>query len=120
MPEQHDIYHVRVLGHLDEQSVDGLEGWAMTSRASGETLLSGPVADQAALHAVLARLRDLNLPLLLVARSNCPCPKRCPRHGLCPECAANHGAKGKLPYCFREKGRWERQCAALLDASRAG
>jgi hypothetical protein len=87
---------------------------------NGQTMLVGPVADQAALHGVLAKMRDLNLPLLLVAQADCPCPKNCPRHGHCRECMANHSAKNKLPYCLRSKTRWDRHCAALLEASRAG
>ncbi|MEJ2212349.1 MAG: nitroreductase family protein [Anaerolineae bacterium] len=65
----------------------------------------------------LARLHNLGLPLLLVARTGCPCSKRsCPRHGRCTECAAYHAGKGKLPYCFRSRGRWEKQCLALTGA----
>jgi hypothetical protein len=111
----HQIYHIRVKGHLDEKWRDWFDGFVMVPRASGETLLTGPVADQAALYGVLSRIRDLNVPLLLLAQTDCPCPKRCPRHGLCQECAAYHSAKGKLPYCSRSKTKWDRQCAALVE-----
>ena len=125
MADRQGIYHIRVEGSLDEKWADWFEGFVMAARSvtrppNGETLLAGPVADQAALHGVLAKLRDLNVPLLLLAQADCPCPKRCPRHGQCQACAAYHGAKGKLPYCFRSKTRWERHCMALLEASRAG
>ena len=118
MADRQEIYYIRVEGSLDAKWADWFDGFVMASRVSGETLLTGPVADQAALHGVLAKLRDLNVPLLLLAQAECPCPKRCPRHGQCQACAAYHGAKGKLPYCSRNKTRWERRCAALLEALR--
>jgi len=110
-----DIYHIRVGSHLDDRWADWFEGFAIVPRASGETLLTGVVADQAALHGVLTKIRDLNLPLLLVARADCPCPKNCPRHACCAECATYHGAKGKIPYCLRERTKWDKQCAALTQ-----
>jgi hypothetical protein len=36
-------------------------------------------------------------------RSDCPCPKKCPRHGRCTECREYHGRKNHLPYCERDK-----------------
>jgi hypothetical protein len=111
-----DIYHIRVKGSLDEKWADWFEGFAMTSRDGGETLLSGAVVDQAALHGALARIRNLGLPLLLVAQIGCPCSsKNCHLRGQCCECAAHHGEKGKLPYCFRTKTRWDKQCTALTE-----
>jgi hypothetical protein len=108
------IYHIRVKGNLDEKWVGWFEGFEMTARDSGETLLTGPVVDQAALHGVLDKIHSLGLPLLLVAQIECPCTKkRCPRRGQCRECAAYHGAKGKLPYCFRARTKWDRQCKAF-------
>lgn len=111
-----DIYHIRVKGGLDEKWADWFEGFVMASRDTGETLLSGAVQDQAALHGALAKIHSLGLPLLLVARTDCPCSKaNCPRRGLCSECVAFHGSKGKLPYCFRAKTRWDKQCIALTE-----
>jgi hypothetical protein len=113
----HTIYHIRVKGNLDQKWADWFEGFVMASRGNGETLLSGQVADQAALHGVLARVHRLGLPLLLAARTGCPCSKRnCPRHGQCHECAAYHGGRGKLPYCFRPGTRWDKRCIALAEA----
>jgi hypothetical protein len=87
----------------------------MASRESGETLLNGPVADQAALHGVLNRIHSLGLSLLLVARSGCPCTsKNCPRRGQCQACAAHHAANGKQPYCFRG-GKWDKRCTVLIE-----
>ena len=62
------LYHIRVQGILDEKWSDWFDGFAITPQADDETLLAGPVADQAALHGLLAKIRDLGLPLLSVKR----------------------------------------------------
>lgn len=112
-----DIYHIRVQGALDEKWADWFEGFVMVARDNGETVLSGPVADQAALQGVLAKIHNLGLPLLLLARTGCPCSKRnCPRHGQCRECATYHGDRGQLPHCFRTRNRWDKQITALTGA----
>ena len=109
-----NIYHIRVKGTLDAKWADWFEGFVMASRDNGETLLAGPVVDQAALQGLLGRIHSLGLPLQLVARTGCPCSsKKCPRHGQCQECAAYHGAQGKLPFCLRAKTRWDKKCSAL-------
>ncbi len=61
-------YQIRVQGVLDEKWSDWFEGLIVTPQADGKTLLTGPVRDQAALHGILARIRDLGLPLLSVER----------------------------------------------------
>jgi hypothetical protein len=63
-----DIYELRVKGHLDDRWSDWLEGLAVGRQEDGTTVLSGPIADQAALHGVITRIRDLGLPLLSVNR----------------------------------------------------
>ena len=63
-----DIYRVHVRGHLDDRWSDWLEGMAVQRRDDGTTVLVGPVVDQAALHGLIARIRDLGLPLLAVDR----------------------------------------------------
>jgi hypothetical protein len=63
-----DTYRIRVRGHLDDRWSDSLGGLAIERQADGSTLLVGPVVDQAALHGVLARIRDLALPLLSISR----------------------------------------------------
>jgi len=109
------IYHIRVKGNLDEKWADRFDGLVIASRASGETLLTGPVVDRAALPGVLGKIRDLGLSVLFVIQADCPFSKKnCPRRGHCQACAAHHGDKGKLPYCFREKTKWDRRCAALV------
>ena len=61
-------YEIRLKGHLGQRWVDWLEGLAITHEANGTTSLSGPLADQAALHGVLNRIRDLGLPIISVQR----------------------------------------------------
>jgi hypothetical protein len=57
---------IRVDGHLGQQWADWFDGLTITLEDSGETLLSGPVVDQAALHGLLKKVRDLGMPLLSV------------------------------------------------------
>ncbi len=71
-PGQPTIYEIRIEGHLDREWSDWFEGLTVTPKEDGTTLLSGPVADQAALHGLLRRIRDLGVPLLSVARAPCP------------------------------------------------
>jgi len=61
-----ELYQIRVKGHLDEHWSSWLEGLSLTHLESGETLLSGPLADQAALHGVLHKLENLGVPLIAV------------------------------------------------------
>jgi hypothetical protein len=67
-PVQPGHYVIRIKGHLARRWAAWFEGLAMTHTASGETILSGPIADQAALHGVLDRVRDLNVELISVNR----------------------------------------------------
>ena len=60
------LYEIRIKGHLDDKWADWFEGLTITRADNGETLLRGPVVDQAALHGVLRKVRDLGLPLLSV------------------------------------------------------
>ena len=62
------VYQVRVKGILDEGWSDWFCGLTITPQANGDTLLTGPVRDQAALHGLLAKVRDLGLVLLSVTR----------------------------------------------------
>ena len=65
---QPTIYQIRVQGHLGTQWTDWFGGLTVTLEDNGETLLTGPVADQAALHGLLRRVRDLGIPLVSVIR----------------------------------------------------
>ena len=60
------VYQIRILGHLGQQWMDWFEGLTITLEDNGETLLTGAVVDQAALHGLLKKLRDFGLPLLSV------------------------------------------------------
>ena len=63
------IYQIRVKGTLDEERASyWFKGFTVVSQASGETLIAGPVMDEAALHGLLARIRDLGLNLLSLER----------------------------------------------------
>jgi hypothetical protein len=61
-------YQIVVQGHLDEQSRYWFEGLTITLEENGDTLLTGPVVDQAALFGLLRKVRDLGMPLLSVIR----------------------------------------------------
>ena len=65
-PGQAMIYQIRIKGHLGRAWADWFEGLAMTALDNGETLLTGPVVDQAALYGVLRKVRDVGMPLLSV------------------------------------------------------
>jgi len=67
-PGQAAIYQIRLKGHLGSQWSDWFEGLVITLAEEGETLLTGPVADQAALHGLLKKVRDLGMPLVSVNR----------------------------------------------------
>ncbi len=65
-PGQPLVYQIRIQGHLGRQWTDWFGGLTITLEDNGETLLTGPVVDQAALHGVLRKVRDVGLPLLSV------------------------------------------------------
>ena len=59
-------YEIRIKGHLDNRWAAWFEGLTITLEDNGDTLLTGPVIDQAALHGLLKKVRDLGMPLLSV------------------------------------------------------
>ena len=67
-PIPYDYYEIRIQGTLDFRWEEWFEGLSVMHTKTHETILSGRIADQAALHGVLARIRDLNLTLLSVKR----------------------------------------------------
>ncbi|MHC1724396.1 MAG: hypothetical protein AB9836_14450 [Aminipila sp.] len=63
---QPTVYKIRIQGQLDSQWTDWFEGLTITLDEKGDTLLTGPLIDQAALHGVLKKIRDLGMPLISV------------------------------------------------------
>jgi hypothetical protein len=68
-------YQIRLQGHLNPQWETWFEGLTITPEENGDTLLSGAVVDQAALHGLLRKVRDLGLPLLEVRRDAAGAPE---------------------------------------------
>ena len=64
---EHPVYRVRVAARLDERWWAWFDGFAVRADADGTTCLTGAVTDQAALHGVLIKVRDLGIPLISVA-----------------------------------------------------
>jgi hypothetical protein len=62
------VYQIRIKGHLSRNFTDWFEGLTIRALDNGETLLTGPVLDQAALHGLLRKVRDVGIPLVSVMR----------------------------------------------------
>ena len=80
------VYQIRVTGHLGSEWIDWFEGLSITLQDNGETLLTGPVVDQAALHGLLRKVRDLGMVLLSVM-----CMQSGQADALASRCAAEKG-----------------------------
>ncbi len=65
-PDAPRIYQIRLEGHLGRQWTEWFDGLTITLKDNGETILTGPVIDQAALHGLLRKVRDLGIPLLSI------------------------------------------------------
>ena len=65
-PDQPKVYQIRIKGHLSPQWTHWFGGLTITLEEDGDTLLTGPVVDQAALHGLLKKVRDLGMPLISV------------------------------------------------------
>ena len=67
-PCQPTVYQIRLRGHLGPEWTDWFGGLTVTLEDNGDTLLTGPIVDQAGLHGLLKRIRDLGIPLISVMR----------------------------------------------------
>jgi hypothetical protein len=67
-PQDAGWYEIRLKGHLAPRWAASFDGLTLTPRDDGTTVLIGPIVDQAALHGVLSKLRDLGLPLVSVTQ----------------------------------------------------
>ena len=68
LPGQPEVYQIRIKGQLGPQWTDWFGGLTITPEDNGDTVVTGPVVDQAALHGLLKKVRDLGVPLLSVMR----------------------------------------------------
>jgi hypothetical protein len=66
--DQPMVYQIRIQGHLGRQWTNWFEGLTITLEENGDTILTGPVVDQAALHGLLRKVRDLGMPLISAIR----------------------------------------------------
>ncbi|MGD9892889.1 MAG: hypothetical protein AB7R89_04180 [Dehalococcoidia bacterium] len=66
--EEPSLYEIRVMGHLDDHWSAWFDGMSLSRESNGTTNIHGPVADQAVLHGLLQRVRDLGLELVAVGR----------------------------------------------------
>jgi hypothetical protein len=76
------LYEIRLKGHLDDRWSDWFEGLTITLEQDGDTLLTGHVIDQAALHGLLRKVRDLGMPLVSVSPVEPGPPTTLPLRGL--------------------------------------
>ena len=76
-------YEIRLKGHLDSRWSAWFDGLSLTNSSDGTTIICGPVADQAALHGLLQKVRDLGLTLISITQAEPdqpPGPDNSPRH----------------------------------------
>ena len=66
VPDQPSVFQIRIKGHLGHQWTDWFDGMAITLEDDGNTLLTGPVADQAILHGLIKKVRDIGMTLVSV------------------------------------------------------
>lgn len=64
--KQPTVYQIRIKGYLSQQWMNWFDGLTIKLEENGDTLLTGPVVDQAALHGILKKVRDLGMPLLSI------------------------------------------------------
>jgi len=81
VPNQPTVYQIRVKSHLGSDWTDWFEGLSITQEENGDTLFTGPVVDQAALHGLLKKIRDLGMSLISInpLQDNEPHPEKLER-----------------------------------------
>ena len=94
------IYQVTISGTFDQRWSEWFDGFAITSQAEDETLLTGSVIDQISLHGLLSKIRDLGLTLLAVKRVAAP-----------PSCAGQQGTSTRSSKCASARGVTKRRPA---------
>ena len=99
-PTQPKVYQIRLKGHLGRQWTDWFGGLTITLEDNGDTLLTGPVEDQAALHGLLKKVRDLGTPLISV---NHVMPDPVERSESKGSNQSSTGDKGKANYKSQEE-----------------
>jgi hypothetical protein len=77
--QQAGRYEIRLQGHLDTRWAAWFDGLHLSHETDGTTIIEGPIADQAALHGLLQRVRDIGVPLISVSRVEAELPQRSPR-----------------------------------------
>jgi len=60
------IYQIEVRGHLDSSRLEWFEGWAITQKEKGTTVLTDQATDQSDLHGMIVKIRNLNLPIIAI------------------------------------------------------
>ena len=96
-PEEHRAagpYEIRLKGHLDDRWAVWFEGMTLTRDANGETRITGPVIDQAALHSLLRKVRNLGVTLVAVVQLD---PNQPNRPGANPDGDHHHSEKEREP-----------------------
>jgi hypothetical protein len=71
------IYQIRIMGYLRPEGAEWFDGMTITHESNGDTILSGPMRDQAVLHGLLARVRDLGVVLVSVNQAQPPSKPGC-------------------------------------------
>jgi hypothetical protein len=85
-PPDHSWYEIRLQGRLEQRWSEWFDGLTLTAGTDGTTTIRGPVVDQAALHGLLQRLRDLGIPLLSLTQGEPdPAPPPTPREPTDPQ-----------------------------------
>lgn len=92
--DEHGLYEIRIKGHLDDRWAGWFEGMTLSRDANGETRLTGPVIDQAVLHGLLRKVRNLGVILVAVVQLDANQPDR---PGANPDGSHHHSEEESEP-----------------------